>query len=171
MAARIIVVSGAPGAGKTTVSGCLARRFERAAHIEADALQRLVVSGSEWPDTDAVVVGEAANQLRLRGVHACLLARSFAAAGFVAVVDDIVVGDRRDEYAEHLTGSDWCLILLDPTLEVLRLRNMGRPVNAFGQARALHDVVRATPGVHIDNGALSVAATVERILEVIAREP
>jgi broad-specificity NMP kinase len=167
----IIVVSGVPGAGKTSVSRALAGRFERAVHIEADALQRMIVTGGEWPDSSAVARGEAARQLELRGRNACLLARSFAEAGFVTFVDDIVVGTRLDEYAHALAGCDWRLIVLTPDLEVLAERNRDRGMagdaDALGQARALFEPARATPGVHLDNGAETVTETVDRIMTLL----
>src|SRR5215204_1887840 len=78
----VIVVSGMQGAGKSTVATALARRLPRAARIEPDALQAMIVSGGRWPEAREMSAAAAA-QLRLR--HACLLARSFVAAGFCAV--------------------------------------------------------------------------------------
>ena len=46
----VIVVSGIPGAGKSTVSPILARCFTRGVHIEADALQRMILRGGRWPN-------------------------------------------------------------------------------------------------------------------------
>ena len=42
----IFVISGTQGAGKTTVAGLLARRFERGVHVSADTLQKMIVSGA-----------------------------------------------------------------------------------------------------------------------------
>ena len=69
------LITGIPGAGKTTVSRLLAQRFPLAAHIEADRLQELIVSGSLWPDQEPRE--EAMRQLRLRARNAALLAESF----------------------------------------------------------------------------------------------
>jgi predicted kinase len=42
---RIIVIFGLPGAGKTTTAPLLAGGMVRAAHVEADRLEEMVVSG------------------------------------------------------------------------------------------------------------------------------
>jgi hypothetical protein len=44
------LVTGTPGAGKTTAARLLAGRFPRGAHIEADSLHQMIVSGRLWPD-------------------------------------------------------------------------------------------------------------------------
>jgi tRNA uridine 5-carbamoylmethylation protein Kti12 len=159
----IVVVSGIPGAGKSTVAPLLARTFERAAYIEADRLQQMIVAGGRWPDQ--APLEEGARQLRLRGTHACLLAKSFSAAGFVAVIDDIVIGDRLDHYRVDLAPRPFRLVQLLPSLDVVKARNLGRTAkNVFDQWQHLDEVARATaPDVAIDSSALDPEQTVAAI--------
>lgn len=90
---RIIVVTGIQAAGKSTVARLLAQQFTRGVHVEADTLQHMIVSGSEGVREPGMPTGEAAHQYLLRLKHTCLLGRSFAEAGFTAVLDDIILGD------------------------------------------------------------------------------
>ena len=59
-----VLVTGIPGSGKTTVARTLARRLTRAAHIEVDVLQAMIVAGGLWPDQSPRE--EAMRQLALR---------------------------------------------------------------------------------------------------------
>lgn len=45
MAGRVIIISGPPGSGKTSVAGVLAAEAERAVHLESDWFYRWIVSG------------------------------------------------------------------------------------------------------------------------------
>ncbi|WP_201363698.1 zeta toxin family protein [Dictyobacter formicarum] len=65
----IIVVTGIMAAGKSTIAHLLAQRFARGVHIEADVLQRMIVSGGAWISQPGEPAGEVARQLRLRLKH------------------------------------------------------------------------------------------------------
>jgi hypothetical protein len=163
---QIVVVSGLPGAGKSTTARLLASRWERGAHVEADVLQGFVVSGSEWPGVQPAT-GEAERQLRLRLRNACLLARSFAEYGFRAVVDDIVAGPRFAHVCEELDGAPFGFVMLLPEFEHVkaRWRAMRSPfVDAWDW---IDDEIRQrTPrvGLWLDTTALTPEATVDAIL-------
>ena len=113
---RIIVISGMQGAGKSTVAEALARRFERGVHVSADVLQKMIVSGALWPE-DREMSDEAARQLRLRLRNMCLLGRSFAEAGFTAVLDDIILGERASTCARRWATRRTRFVMLTPSLE------------------------------------------------------
>ena len=166
----VIIISGVPGAGKSTIAPLLAGEFERAAHIEADALQHMIVSGGRWPGQEPV--DEGYRQLRLRGRHACLLADSFRAAGFVPVIDDIVIGSRIDDFVSDLESRPVHLVLLLPDLETLRRRNRERAkVDAFHESEALDSVAREEHGgrgLRLDTSGHTPAETVKAILAGLA---
>ena len=124
------LITGIPGAGKTTVSRLLAQRFPRSAHIEADRLQQLIVSGGLWPDQEPH--DEAMRQLELRAHNAALLADRFDQAGFVPVIDDIVVvRERLAIYTERLR--DLHVVVLAPRVEVALERDDERGYKAVGE--------------------------------------
>jgi predicted kinase len=166
---RAYLVTGIPGAGKTTVSRALALRFPRAAHIEADLLQEMIVSGGKWPRPGPD--READDQLHLRARNAALLANSFAAAGFVPVLDDVVVGARRLAlYQDALEVPTVHVIVLAPPLEVALERDEARGYKRVGATWAHLDVHQrrelAGIGVWIDTGELDIEATVDEALRL-----
>jgi hypothetical protein len=121
-----LVISGVPGAGKSSVAGLVADSLPRSAVPDADALARIVRSG--WVVPIGEPADEARAQLMLRTRNVCLLAGSFAEAGFLPVIDH-VVADR--EMLEAMLG--WLqprpvwFVTLAPDLSTARARNATRP--------------------------------------------
>jgi len=164
--APVIVLSGIPGVGKSTLAALLARRFPRAVHLEADLLQRIIVSGGLWPD--GLPADEAMRQLRLRGHNVALLADSFAEAGFTTIIDDVVIGDRFHELSADLHTRPFYFVLLVPRLDVVQQRNAQRPdKNVFETWKHLDEITRSeTPrrGLWLDTSAQTADESVDEIL-------
>ena len=78
------LITGIPGAGKTTVARLLAERLERAVVIEGDLLQGWIVSGNVWPGQEPAA--ESSRQIHLNMRNQCLLAQSYAGAGFTPII-------------------------------------------------------------------------------------
>jgi predicted kinase len=168
----IIVITGIQAAGKSTIARLLAARFERGAHVEADVLQRMVISGGEWVGDPGPPSAEAGRQLRLRLKNMCLLGKSFFDHGFSVVLDDIIIGDRWRHIQEELEGYPFTLVVLAPTTEVVldRDANRGKPPLGVRWAEYLDAELRRTMagvGTWIDSSGQTPDDTVDQILASI----
>jgi predicted kinase len=82
----VLIVTGPPGVGKTTVAGTLAARSDRSVHLEADAFFRFISSGYVEPWTP-----ESREQNRtVMGIVADA-AVAYAGAGYFTIVDGILI--------------------------------------------------------------------------------
>lgn len=160
----IYIISGLPGAGKSTVSYILAKSFERGVHIEADLVQQMIVAGSVWPEWEPH--DEAMQQFALRRRNVSLLADSFCEAGFAPVIDDIVVGSHIDEYVSAVRGRPLLFVMLVPRPNVIRQRETARNKHMFDKWAHLEEAVRKEVtgrGLWLDSSELTAEETVDEI--------
>jgi len=168
--AACLLVTGAPGSGKSTVTRLVAAALSRSARLEGDVVSRLVVSGRVWALGEPA--DEADRQTRLCNDNIVALAANFADAGFTPVID-WVVADRAqlDLYVEGLGDRGLALVVLDPGGDVCRRRNELRdPEEQFffdGQEALIATMRRAfgEVGWWFDTSALTPEQTAEWVVD------
>jgi hypothetical protein len=106
----IWIISGPPGKRRHEVTGALLEAFDRAAHIDGDALAASIVSGNVRPGDEPRQESERQVELSVR--NQCLLARSYAEAGFTPVIEyAVMTSDQLDAYRHYLTGGQIRLVV------------------------------------------------------------
>jgi tRNA uridine 5-carbamoylmethylation protein Kti12 len=84
--APVLIVTGAPGVGKTTTARLLATRSDRAVHLESDVFFHFIQSGyiDPWKP-------ESHEQNRIVMRIVADAAAAYAAAGYFTIVDGIII--------------------------------------------------------------------------------
>ncbi|GIG62682.1 hypothetical protein Lfu02_70540 [Longispora fulva] len=114
-----------PGAGKSTVTRLAAELLPRAARLDGDVVNRLVVSGRVWALGEPA--DEAARQVDLCNRNLSALAANFADAGFTPLIDWIIPDRRQlDTFLDLLAPRPVLFVVLAPGIEACRYRNTVR---------------------------------------------
>lgn len=161
------LITGLPGAGKSTVAQLLAASMPRAAVVSGDQLAGCMVSGAVWPGQEPR--DEARRQQLLTVDHQCLLARSFAEAGFVPVMEYVVIErSRLERYRAALLNVALHLVVLHPSREVILQRDHDREkmsaAQHFVHLRSVLEEELAGLGLWIDSSEQTEDETVRVIL-------
>src|SRR5215471_18623240 len=120
-----VIVSGMPGAGKTTISALAARLLPKAAQIKGDDVNQMILSGAVWFMGEPR--DEALRQYELCKRNMCALANNFIDFGFTVFIDT-VVQDRAmlDLLLALMSPRLVRLVVLAPGIEVCKHRNATR---------------------------------------------
>jgi predicted kinase len=168
-----LIVSGMPGAGKSTVTALAARLLPRAAQVKGDAVNLMILSGRVGFMGEPA--DEALRQDELCNRNMCSLANNFIEFGFTVLMDT-VVADRAelDFLLGLLAPRPVRLVTLAPGVEVCQRRNATRdPVERFefhGYHRLEAEMWRdlADVGWWFDTSALTPAETAEQLVREAA---
>lgn len=163
------LISGVPGAGKTTTSRVLAGRFERGVHIEGDVLSfDFVVTGLPAPHGENADPAGWHRHMIMRRQHMCHLADSFGESGFTPVLDDVVTGRAElDLHLQLLRTRPFHFVVLAPHIEVAAARDAARDKQVFEEWRHLDAELRANlagVGLWLDTSELTVDEVVDQVL-------
>lgn len=168
-----VIVTGMPGAGKTTITSLVAGLMPRAAQVSGDDVNAMIHRGYVWymgQQTD-----EALRQDELCNRNMCSLANNFVDFGF-AVLMDTVLADRSelDFFIALMSPRPVRLVVLDPGIDVCKDRNAGRDPEARfefdGYERLQADMRRefGDMGWWLDTSAMSADQTAERLVAEMA---
>ena len=173
---RLIILTGAMAAGKSTVAQLLAERLPRSVHLRGDVFRRMIVNGRAdmAPDLPASAAEEASAQLRLRYGLAMGAAESYGAAGFDVVWQDVIIGPELSALLARIRYDPTYLVVLAPDVDTLRGRELARAKGGerrYDPAELDRALRTATPrlGYWIDTSAQSPEQTVEDVLTNLAR--
>ncbi|MDQ6873859.1 MAG: AAA family ATPase [Actinomycetota bacterium] len=168
-----VIVTGMPGAGKTTITALVARLLPRAAQVGGDTVNAMIGSGSvsflDKPTEEALRQDELCNR------NLCGLANNFIDFGFTVLMDT-VLADR--------TELDFCLalrsprpvrlVVLAPGIVTCKYRNARRdPEHQFefdGYERLEADMKREFGDVAwwLDTSAMTADQTAEMMVAEMA---
>jgi predicted kinase len=127
----VVVITGLMAAGKSTIAQLLAEQLPRSAHVRGDSFRRMVVGGRV--EVTEPATAEATAQLHLRYELSARTADAYAAAGFVAVVQDVILAEDVEPYLASLATAQRYLIVLAPRTDVVERRERARNKTGYGK--------------------------------------
>jgi predicted kinase len=168
-----VIVSGMPGAGKSTVTGLAARLLPRAAQIKGDDVNQMILGGRVGFRGEPA--DEALRQAELCNRNMCALADNFIDFGFTVLIDTVVANLAELGFLVGLLAPRPVrLVTLAPRVEVCRYRNATREPDERWEFDGYHqleaDMRRdfGDLGWWFDTSALTPEKTAEQLVREAA---
>lgn len=166
---QIVIVSGPPGAGKSSVCEALCQRYDRTVHLETDDIYAWIRMGfmSPWKSGSMeqnLVVNRAAARA----------AAAFAGERYGVFVDGVIGGVHLSEYLRELEPAGVAVhfaVLLPPVDVIIRRSNerqkqLDATAEMFERVHAMFRV--PLPGCTIDNSGMTAEQTADAVMAACA---
>jgi len=164
--AAAFLITGVPGAGKSSAGRLLALQFGQSAHIDIDLVfHHFTVAGRAAPEDTGP---DTARQAELAVANAAAMARNYLDAGYACVLEGAVATRAQVRAGQRaLAPHPLHLVVLAPPPEVSEQRDAQRSgkhvAPHFRHLQPLLASELAGLGLWLDNGGQSLPETVEEI--------
>ncbi len=171
---KIVLITGAPGAGKSTISSRLAQHFPKSLHLQVDHLREMMVNGMEVPIRGWTE--EINQQFQWARTTAIYMAQLYASQGVDVIIDDVSVpAEFVDHYASLFTNPAVHRVLLLPNIAAL-LARIEKRAGPFDQVLTdtipwFYSYLEPMPKagwIVLESGEWTIDQTVDEVLARIA---
>ncbi len=168
---NIILITGCPGSGKSTIGRTIAEQFSLGIHLQVDVIRESIVKGFQAPGE---WTPEGIRQFALAREVATQWAHIYRDDGYHVVIDDVCIPEAFTEhYAGLVTQPKVTRVLLNPNRDALveRITKRGGPFMDFFLNVAIPDVqgiIQVMPKagwIIIDSSNLSIEQTTQAVME------
>ena len=168
---QIVIVSGPPGAGKSTVCEALCQRYDRTVHLTTDDMYGWIRMGYIPPWKPGSM-----RQNMMVSRSAARAATAFAQEEYGVFIDGVIGPMHLPAYIDELrvAGVPVHYAVLLPSLDVITRRAEEREkqiVNAGDMFERVHAMFaeRREPGWTLDNGSMTAEQSADAVMEACGR--
>lgn len=127
----IVLITGIPAAGKSTVAQMLAERLPRSVHVRGDLFRRMVINGRADMTPDPS--DEAVRQLLLRHRLTASACDEYFREKLTVVAQDVILGDHLTGMIQMIRQRPLLVVVLAPRPDAVATREATRSKGAYSR--------------------------------------